>query len=232
MPDSLATLLARLSGGLLPQSISDQASKMFVKRLLKHLFDRLEQLFVQLAWAALTGLFQAFWLLVLQKVAGGASAGSVVASASSSSSSSASLSGRGEGAGGVLDGGGGVVEAAGAGAGAGASAAGSGPRALPPSPPHALTPTPAALSPDSESSGCAAPAAVCPITPITPRSGGVRLPPNVYLKRSVPSGAALPVHGVRDGEKERSARMSRSTMSPKRQSGMSHFGFRWRKSGN
>ncbi|KAL1639324.1 hypothetical protein SLS58_008037 [Diplodia intermedia] len=87
MNSSLANLLARLSGPalrLLPQSVSDQASKMFVKRLLKHLFDRLEQLFAQLCWAALTGLFQAFWLSVLQKVAGRAAVVSAVASPSSS----------------------------------------------------------------------------------------------------------------------------------------------------
>ncbi|KAB2569691.1 hypothetical protein DBV05_g11648 [Lasiodiplodia theobromae] len=47
MTESLANLFTRLSG-LLPQSVSDQASKMFVKRLLKHFFDRLEELLVQM----------------------------------------------------------------------------------------------------------------------------------------------------------------------------------------
>lgn len=92
MTDSLANLFARLSG-LLPQSVSDQASKMFVKRLLKHFFDRLEELLVQICWAALAGLFQAFWLLVFQNVAGRA-ASAVTSSAATSPAPSSKRSSR------------------------------------------------------------------------------------------------------------------------------------------
>lgn len=91
MTESLANLFARLSG-LLPQSISDQASKMFVKRLLKHFFDSLEELLVQMCWAALAGLFQAFWLLVFQNVAGRAV--SAVTSAATSPAPSSKRSSR------------------------------------------------------------------------------------------------------------------------------------------
>ncbi|KAF9630869.1 hypothetical protein BFW01_g1431 [Lasiodiplodia theobromae] len=83
MTESLANLFTRLSG-LLPQSVSDQASKMFVKRLLKHFFDRLEELLIQMCWAALAGLFQAFWLLVFQNVAGRAAASAVTSPAATS----------------------------------------------------------------------------------------------------------------------------------------------------
>ncbi|KAF4536243.1 uncharacterized protein LTHEOB_2004 [Lasiodiplodia theobromae] len=90
MTETLANLFARLSG-LLPQSVSDQASKMFVKRLLKHFFDRLEELLAQMCWAALAGLFQAFWLLVFQNVAGRA-ASAVTSSAATSPAPSSKMS--------------------------------------------------------------------------------------------------------------------------------------------
>ncbi|KAK0658730.1 hypothetical protein DIS24_g4470 [Lasiodiplodia hormozganensis] len=91
MTESLANLFARLSG-LLPQSVSDQASKMFVKRLLKHFFDRLEELLAQMCWAALAGLFQAFWLLVFQNVAGRAASAVTSAATSPAPSSKRSSS--------------------------------------------------------------------------------------------------------------------------------------------
>lgn len=65
--DNLTTALAALT--TLPRSISDQATKMFVKRLLKRLFDGAEDAVVKLSWLALTSLFQALWLLVFQLLA-------------------------------------------------------------------------------------------------------------------------------------------------------------------
>lgn len=64
---------------------------MFVKRLLKHFFDSLEELFVQICWAALAGLFQAFWLLVFQNVAGRAASAVTSAATSPAPSSKRSL---------------------------------------------------------------------------------------------------------------------------------------------
>ncbi|GME39869.1 uncharacterized protein LTHEOB_2004 [Neofusicoccum parvum] len=88
--DSFTNTLAAFTR-LLPHSVSDQASKMFVKRLLKAFFDRVEELIYRILWVALSGLFQTFWLLVFQRVVRrvttpAASSASSVASSSSGSS--------------------------------------------------------------------------------------------------------------------------------------------------
>lgn len=65
--DKLTTTLAALTA-LLPQSVSDQAIKLFVKRCLKVFLDRATQVAVEFLWLALVSLCLACWLLLFQRV--------------------------------------------------------------------------------------------------------------------------------------------------------------------
>ncbi|KAF4301222.1 hypothetical protein GTA08_BOTSDO10836 [Botryosphaeria dothidea] len=60
--DKLTTTLAALTA-LLPQSVSDQAIKLFVKRCLKVFLDHATQVAVEFLWLALVSLCLACWLL-------------------------------------------------------------------------------------------------------------------------------------------------------------------------